>query len=86
VDWVSIVPIQILHGLVYGAVLFLLASGLTLIFGLMDVFEFCSWAFYMLGGLLFFLRGSMDRTILVGLDLCSSGSGFDRCICRAGFS
>jgi branched-chain amino acid transport system permease protein len=49
VDWVSIVPIQILHGLVYGAVLFLLASGLTLIFGLMDVLNFAHGAFYMLG-------------------------------------
>jgi len=42
-------PIQILHGLVYGAVLFLLASGLTLIFGMMDVLNFAHGAFYMLG-------------------------------------
>jgi branched-chain amino acid transport system permease protein len=45
----SMIPIQILHGFVYGAVLFLLASGLTLIFGMMDVLNFAHGAFYMLG-------------------------------------
>jgi branched-chain amino acid transport system permease protein len=48
-DLMSILPIQILHGLVYGMVLFLLASGLTLIFGMMDVLNFAHGAFYMLG-------------------------------------
>lgn len=48
-DLISILPIQILHGLVYGMVLFLLASGLTLIFGMMDVLNFAHGAFYMLG-------------------------------------
>jgi branched-chain amino acid transport system permease protein len=48
-DLVSILPIQILHGLVYGMVLFLLASGFTLIFGMMDVLNFSHGAFYMLG-------------------------------------
>ncbi|MGA2466078.1 MAG: branched-chain amino acid ABC transporter permease [Thermodesulfobacteriota bacterium] len=45
----DILLIQILHGLVYGMLLFLLASGLTLIFGLMDVLNFAHGAFYMLG-------------------------------------
>jgi len=49
VDWIGILPIQMLHGLVYGMVLFLLASGLTLIFGMMDVLNFAHGAFYMLG-------------------------------------
>lgn len=48
-DWMAVLPIQILHGLVYGMVLFLLASGLTLIFGMMDVLNFAHGAFYMLG-------------------------------------
>jgi len=48
-DWMGLLPVQILHGLVYGAVLFLLASGLTLIFGMMDVLNFAHGAFYMLG-------------------------------------
>lgn len=34
-DILSVVPIQFLHGLVYGMLLFLVASGLTLIFGMM---------------------------------------------------
>ena len=48
-DYISIIPIAILHGLVYGMILFLLASGLTLIFGMMDVLNFSHGAFYMLG-------------------------------------
>ncbi len=48
-DILSIVPIQAMHGLVYGMLLFLLASGLTLIFGMMDVLNFSHGALYMLG-------------------------------------
>jgi len=48
-DWMALLPVQILHCLVYGMVLFLLASGLTLIFGMMDVLNFAHGAFYMLG-------------------------------------
>jgi len=49
VDYISILPIQVLHGLVYGMLLFLLASGLTLIFGMMGVLNFAHGALYMLG-------------------------------------
>jgi len=49
VDYMSILPIQVLHGLVYGMLLFLLASGLTLIFGMMGVLNFAHGALYMLG-------------------------------------
>jgi branched-chain amino acid transport system permease protein len=38
-----------LNGLVYGTLLFMLASGLTLIFGMMGVLNFAHAAFYMLG-------------------------------------
>jgi branched-chain amino acid transport system permease protein len=48
-DVIGIIPVQALHGLVYGMVLFLLASGLTLIFGMMDVLNFAHGALYMLG-------------------------------------
>lgn len=48
-DLIAILPIQALHGLVYGMVLFLLASGFTLIFGMMDVLNFAHAALYMLG-------------------------------------
>ncbi len=53
-DYISIIPIQALHGLVYGMLLFLLASGLTLIFGMMGVLNFAHGALYMLGAYLSF--------------------------------
>lgn len=40
---------QILNGLQYGAMLFLLASGLTLIFGIMGVINLTHGSFYMVG-------------------------------------
>lgn len=45
----SSLVIQALHGLVYGMLLFLVASGLTLVFGMMDVLNIAHAAFYMLG-------------------------------------
>jgi len=41
---------QLLNGLSFGALLFLLASGLTLVFGLMRIVNMAHGAFYMLGG------------------------------------
>src|SRR5699024_2969024 len=38
-----------LNGLLYGMLLFMLASGLTLIFGMMGVLNFAHASFYMLG-------------------------------------
>jgi branched-chain amino acid transport system permease protein len=49
VDTINIFAIQALHGLVYGMVLFLVASGLTLIFGMIGVLNFAHGALYMLG-------------------------------------
>jgi len=46
---ISSIPVQALHGLVYGMLLFLVASGLTLIFGMMGVLNFAHGALYMLG-------------------------------------
>ncbi len=39
----------ILHGLAYASLLFLVSSGLTLVFGMMNVLNFAHAAFYMLG-------------------------------------
>jgi branched-chain amino acid transport system permease protein len=44
--------IQALHGLVYGMLLFLVASGMTLVFGMMDILNIAHAAFYMLGAYL----------------------------------
>jgi branched-chain amino acid transport system permease protein len=43
---------QGLHGLVYGMLLFLVASGLTLVFGMMGILNIAHAAFYMLGAYL----------------------------------
>ncbi len=48
-DILAALPVQALHGLVYGMLLFLVASGLTLIFGMMGVLNFAHGALYMLG-------------------------------------
>jgi branched-chain amino acid transport system permease protein len=45
---------QILHGLVWGIVIALIALGLTIVFGLMDVVNFTHGEFYMLGAFLGF--------------------------------
>src|SRR3984885_7610096 len=41
---------QLLNGLVYGVLLFLMAAGLSLIFGLMNVVSLAHGSFFMLGG------------------------------------
>lgn len=42
--------IQIFNGVSYGALLFLLASGLTLIFGVMRIVNLAHGAYFLLGG------------------------------------
>ena len=41
--------IQLLNGISYGLLLFMLSSGLTLIFSMMGVLNFAHASFYMLG-------------------------------------
>src|SRR5437868_2280949 len=41
--------IQVLNGVAYGLLIFLLAAGLTLIFGMMDVINLAHGSFYMIG-------------------------------------
>ena len=48
----DIYVIQAIHGLVYGMLLFLVASGLTLVFGMMGVLNLSHAGFYMLGAYL----------------------------------
>lgn len=43
---------QAVHGLVYGMLLFLVSSGLTLVFGMMGILNIAHAAFYMLGAYL----------------------------------
>lgn len=44
--------VQLLNGVQYGLVLFLVASGLTLVFGILGVINLAHGAFYMLGAYL----------------------------------
>ena len=41
--------VSLLNGISYGLLLFMLSSGLTLIFGMMGVLNFAHASFYMLG-------------------------------------
>jgi len=62
---ISTFLIQIMNGIQYGFLLFLVASGLTLIFGIMGIINLAHGAFYMLGAyLVFWLIGITDNFFL----------------------
>ncbi len=65
--------IQLLNSVQYGLLLFMLAAGLTLIFGIMGVVNLAHGSFYMLGAYLAYalsgLLGSLTLAILVGIML-----------------
>ena len=65
--------IQLLNGLQYGLLLFLVASGLTLIFGIMGIINLAHGSFYMVGAYLAWslasLTGSLSMAILIGIPL-----------------
>ena len=58
---------QALNGLSFGALLFLLASGLTLVFGLMRIINLAHGAFYMIGGYLGVVVAGLSGGILRAL-------------------
>ena len=68
-----IVLIQILNGVQYGLLLFLVASGLTLIFGIMGVINLAHGSFYMMGAYIAFslteLVGNLWLAIVIGSPL-----------------
>lgn len=45
----NMIPVLVLHGLVYGMLVFLVASGLTLVLGMMDILNFAHAPTYMIG-------------------------------------
>ncbi len=65
--------IQLLNGLQYGLLLFLVASGLTLIFGIMGIINLAHGSFYMVGAYLAWslasMTGSLTAAILLGVAL-----------------
>lgn len=58
---------QILNGLSFGALLFLLASGLTLVFGLMRIVNMAHGAFYMLGGYIGVVIATLTGNLLIAV-------------------
>jgi branched-chain amino acid transport system permease protein len=65
VEWL----IQILHSVQYGLLLFLVASGLTLIFGIMGVINLAHGSFYMIGAYLAFTLSSLTGSLWVAIPL-----------------
>ena len=67
----SLVAVQLLNGVEYGLLLFLVASGLTIIFGVLGVLNFAHGSFYMLGAYLAYFiaerTGSLLFAALLGL-------------------
>ena len=69
--------VQCLNAVQYGLLLFLVASGLTLIFGIMGVINLAHGSFYMLGAYLAFLlapwfAGSFIALLVVGVLLAAA--------------
>ena len=58
--------IQTVNGIVTGMILALVASGLTLIFGIMDVVNFAHGELFMLGAYVGVLILAVDRQFLAG--------------------
>ncbi|MGO4305682.1 MULTISPECIES: branched-chain amino acid ABC transporter permease [unclassified Cupriavidus] len=61
--------IQCLNSVQYGLLLFLVASGLTLIFGIMGVINLAHGSFYMLGAYLAFALASLTGNLFIAIPL-----------------
>ena len=74
--------ISLLNGLSYGLLLFMLSSGLTLIFSMMGVLNFAHASFYMLGAYLAYstteLIGFWPALIIAPLLVGLLGAGFEK--------
>jgi branched-chain amino acid transport system permease protein len=58
---------QVLNGLSFAALLFLLASGLTLVFGLMRIVNMAHGAFYLLGGYIGVVIASVTGNLVLAI-------------------
>src|SRR3981189_2185317 len=67
----SLFALQLINGVEYGLLLFLVASGLTLVFDVLGVLNFAHGSFYMLGAYLAWWlserTGNLLLAILIGL-------------------
>ena len=79
---VEFFAISLLNGVSYGLLLFMLSSGLTLIFSMMGVLNFAHTSFYMLGAYLAYtisgLVGFWPALVLAPLIVFALGAAFER--------
>jgi len=61
--------IQLLNGIQYGLLLFLVASGLTLIFGIMGIINLAHGSFYMIGAYMAFSLSSLTGNLFIAIVL-----------------
>ena len=73
---------QGIHGLTYGMVLFLVSSGLTLIFGMMGILNIAHASFFMLGAYFGFQALSMTGNFWVSLVAAPIAVGFAGVLCE----
>src|SRR5665647_896460 len=66
---------QGIHGIAYGMVLFLVASGLTIIFGMMGILNMAHAAIFMLSGYFCYQVIAMTGSFWAGLVLAPIGTG-----------
>ncbi len=59
--------IQLLNGIQYGFVLFLVASGLTLVFGIMGIINLAHGSFYMIGAYLAYWFTGLTGNLFIGI-------------------
>ena len=60
--------LQALNGLSFGALLFVLASGFTLVFGLMHIVNLAHGAFYLVGGYVGIVAGCLAAATFPGAE------------------
>jgi branched-chain amino acid transport system permease protein len=77
----DLVLIQLLNGVQYGLLIFLAASGLTLVFGIMGVINLSHGSFYMLGAYaaltLTQFTGDIFLSLVLGVPLAFAFGVFD---------
>ncbi len=72
----SFIIVQFISGLTMATLLFLVASGLTLIFGVGNVFNFAHGSFYMLGAYLAYEAvSSLHTNFWIGILVAAGGAG-----------
>ncbi|NDZ17751.1 branched-chain amino acid ABC transporter permease [Variovorax sp. WS11] len=79
---IELFAISVLNGVSYGLLLFMLSSGLTLIFSMMGVLNFAHASFYMLGAYIAFtlseIIGFWPALLIAPLLVGALGAGFER--------